>query len=99
MLYLGGTTASALAKVLLQTMPDSLEFQVDQSIRQVQQDPNVISVDKVHFWQNSYGKFISTIQLFAKPEANEDTVIENTFHTLENLVKDGGELTVSVVKK
>jgi hypothetical protein len=35
MLYLGGPTAAALAKVLLQTMPDSIVSKVDYNIRQV----------------------------------------------------------------
>lgn len=35
MLYLGGPTAAALAKVLLQTMPDSLESRVDNNLRLV----------------------------------------------------------------
>lgn len=35
MLYLGGPTAAALAKVLLQTMPDSLQSRVDNNLRMV----------------------------------------------------------------
>lgn len=35
MLYMGGTTAAALAKVLLQTMPDPIVSSVDQHIRMV----------------------------------------------------------------
>lgn len=35
MLYLGGPTAAALAKVLLQTMPDSLQSRVDNNMRMV----------------------------------------------------------------
>ncbi|KAI7895201.1 cation efflux family-domain-containing protein [Mucor mucedo] len=100
MLYLGGPTAAALAKVLLQTMPDSLQSRVDNNLRMVQQNPNVVSIDKVHFWQNSYGKCIGTAEIVVRPEANEDAVLENSFHLLENLVKDSdGELTISVTKR
>lgn len=99
MLYLGGTTAAALAKVLLQTMPDAIEPRVEHSIRQIQQNPEVISVDKVHFWQNSYGKCVGTAEIFAKHEANEDELIDFSYKILENLVPNGSELTISVVKK
>lgn len=99
MLYLGGTTAAALAKVLLQTMPDAIEPRVEHSIRQIQQNPDVISVDKVHFWQNSYGKCVGTAEIFAKHDANEDELIDFSYKILENLVPSGSELTISVVKK
>lgn len=99
MLYLGGTTAASLAKVLLQTMPDSIEHTVEHSIRQIQEHPEVISVDKVHFWQNSYEKCVGTVEVFAKPDANEDQVIDSSYKILENLVKDSSELTISVTKR
>ncbi|GAA5801085.1 hypothetical protein HPULCUR_006527 [Helicostylum pulchrum] len=100
MLYLGGTTAAALAKVLLQTMPDPIVSSVDQHIRMIQQNPNVISVDKVHFWQNSYGKCIGTLEIVTRPEAQEDQVLETSFNILQNLINENeGELTISVTKR
>ncbi|KAI8088485.1 cation efflux family-domain-containing protein [Thamnidium elegans] len=100
MLYLGGPTAAALAKVLLQTMPDPIVSSVDQHIRMIQQNPNVVSVDKVHFWQNSYGKCIGTLEIIIRPEAQEDQVLETSFNILQNLVNENeGELTISVTKR
>lgn len=49
MLYLGGPTAAALAKVLLQTMPDSIVSQVDYNIRQVRKKT------KLHMLQPGLG--------------------------------------------
>ncbi|KAI8367885.1 cation efflux family-domain-containing protein [Choanephora cucurbitarum] len=100
MLYLGIPTAVALSKVLLQTMPDSLVNSIGHQLRQVQQQvPYVISVDKVHFWQNAYGRLIGTVEIHVRPEAEEDAVINGAFSLLESVVRDnGGELTISVVK-
>ncbi|KAI9483971.1 MAG: cation efflux family-domain-containing protein [Benjaminiella poitrasii] len=101
MLYLGVTTATALAKVLLQTMPDTITSHIDHSVRLVQQQvPNVISVDKIHFWQNAYGKCIGTVEIQVRPEADEDAVISAAFDILEPLVRENnGELTISVKKR
>ncbi|OBZ81319.1 Zinc transporter 6, partial [Choanephora cucurbitarum] len=100
MLYLGIPTAVALSKVLLQTMPDSLVNSIGHQLRQIQQQvPYVISVDKVHFWQNAYGRLIGTVEIHVRPEAEEDAVINGAFSLLESVVRDnGGELTISVVK-
>ncbi|KAI8377007.1 cation efflux family-domain-containing protein [Blakeslea trispora] len=100
MLYLGGPTAVALGKVLLQTMPDSLVHTIGPQLRQVQQQvPYVITIDKVHFWQNAYGRLIGTLEIHVRPEAEEDAVMQSAFNLLEPIVRDnGGELTISVVK-
>lgn len=99
MLYLGAPTATALAKVLLQTMPDSMTHTIDHHLRSIQQIPTVVSVDKVHFWQNAYGKCIGTLEVHTRPDADEDAVINASFDILEPLVKENeGELTISVIK-
>jgi Co/Zn/Cd efflux system component len=100
MLYLGGPTAAALAKVLLQTMPDPMIHNVEHNMRLIQQQvPHVVSIDKVHFWQNAYGKFIGTLEIGVRPEAEEDAVIDASFDIMEPLVREnGGELTISVTK-
>lgn len=100
MIYLGGPTAAALAKVLLQTMPDPMMHGVEQTMRLIrQQVPHVVSIDKVHFWQNGYGKFIGTLEIGVTPEAEEDAVIDASFDIMEPLVREnGGELTISVTK-
>ncbi|KAL9536864.1 hypothetical protein MBANPS3_012302 [Mucor bainieri] len=99
MLYLGAPTATALAKVLLQTMPDSMTHAIDHHLRSIQQIPTVVSVDKVHFWQNAYGKCIGTLEVHTRPDADEDAVINASFDILEPLVKENeGELTISVMK-
>ncbi|CEP13157.1 hypothetical protein [Parasitella parasitica] len=99
MLYLGAPTATALAKVLLQTMPDTMTHAIDHHLRLIQQIPAVVSVDKVHFWQNAYGKCIGTIEVHTRPDADEDAVIDASFSILEPLIKENeGELTVSVIK-
>ncbi|OAD06675.1 hypothetical protein MUCCIDRAFT_155373, partial [Mucor lusitanicus CBS 277.49] len=99
MLYLGAPTATALAKVLLQTMPDSMTHAIDHHLRSIQQIPTVVSVDKVHFWQNAYGKCIGTLEVHTRPDADDDAVINASFDILEPLVKENeGELTISVIK-
>ncbi|GAN03861.1 cation efflux family protein family [Mucor ambiguus] len=99
MLYLGAPTATALAKLLLQTMPDSMIHTIDHHLRSIQQIPTVVSVDKVHFWQNAYGKCIGTLEVHTRPDADEDAVINASFDILEPLVKENeGELTISIIK-
>ncbi|EPB82998.1 hypothetical protein HMPREF1544_10271 [Mucor circinelloides 1006PhL] len=99
MLYLGAPTATALAKVLLQTMPDAMTHAIDHQLRSIQQIPSVVSVDKVHFWQNAYGKCIGTLEVHTRPDADEDAVINASFDILEPLVKENeGELTISIIK-
>lgn len=96
MLYLGGPTAAALAKVLLQTMPDGTNM--DYYLGSLRQHvPGVLSLDKVHFWQNEYGKLVGTLEIQSRPDANEDDIISQSLSILEPLVKEG-EITISVTK-
>ncbi|KAG0182114.1 hypothetical protein DFQ28_007666 [Apophysomyces sp. BC1034] len=101
MLYLAYPTAKALAKVLLQTTPDTLFNGVENRLRE---DPNVAAVDKVHFWQNTYGKCVGTIEIQLKSEADEQAALKFVYQKLEGLTSnamvdgDRSELTVSIIK-
>ncbi|KAG0172373.1 hypothetical protein DFQ28_004750 [Apophysomyces sp. BC1034] len=105
MLYLGGPTAAALAKLLLQTTPDTASSNISSRLYELRQDPTIISVDRAHFWQNSYGQNVGTVEIRVRPEADEQAVLEFVYAKLENLTTsrsaDGssGELTVSILKQ
>ncbi|KAI8394336.1 cation efflux family-domain-containing protein [Radiomyces spectabilis] len=109
MAYLGGPTASALAKILLQTTPDTVCTGIESRLREIRHNPDVLSIDRVHFWQNSYLNCIGTIEVVIKPEANEQTVLQFVYQKLEGIVgvhlsdkesdnREPGELTISLVK-
>ncbi|KAF7721147.1 hypothetical protein EC973_005354 [Apophysomyces ossiformis] len=105
MFYLGGPTAAALAKLLLQTTPDTASDHITARLHELRQEPNIISVDRAHFWQNSFGQNVGTLEVHVRPEADEQAVLEFVYSKLEDLTAprsaDGlqGELTVSILKQ
>ncbi|KAI9243496.1 cation efflux family-domain-containing protein [Phascolomyces articulosus] len=109
MLYLGGPTAAALAKLLLQTTPDVARSGIESRILEIRQNPNVVAIDRIHFWQNTYGKCVGTLEIQVKPDADEQSVLQFVYQKLEGLTSvdatelDGGhsgsELTVSIIKQ
>ncbi|RUS18684.1 hypothetical protein BC937DRAFT_88458 [Endogone sp. FLAS-F59071] len=90
MFYLGGPTAAAIAKVLLQTAPDSVSGGLEMRLREVQQDPSVLSIDRAHFWQNTYGQYVGTLEVRAHPEANEQAVMQLVHQKLEGVLSVSG---------
>ncbi|KAG1456499.1 hypothetical protein G6F56_006816 [Rhizopus delemar] len=104
MFYLGYPTASALAKVLLQTTPRSIQNSVENRLREIQQqEVNIISMDRIHFWQTTYGKCVGTIEVRVQPEADEQAILELIYQKLEGLTNNTAdssqsELTVSIIK-
>lgn len=71
------------------------------------QDPNIIHVNRVHFWQTTYGKCVGTIEIQVVPEADEQRVLQLVYQKLEGLTSststngstnDDSELTVSILK-
>ncbi|KAG2201554.1 hypothetical protein INT47_007431 [Mucor saturninus] len=101
MFYLGYPTAKSLAKVLLQTTPNTVQNGVENRLREIQQDTNIIHVDRVHFWQTTYGKCVGTIEIRVRPEADEQAVLQFVYQKLEGLTSSDdneSELTVSIVK-
>lgn len=106
MFYLGFPTAKALAKILLQTTPNTVQNGVENRLREIQQDPNIIHVDRVHFWQTTYGKCVGTIEIQIRPEADEQSILQLVYQKLEGLTStdlnsddnNGSELTVSILK-
>ncbi|KAL7327990.1 hypothetical protein PS15p_206335 [Mucor circinelloides] len=106
MFYLGFPTAKALAKVLLQTTPNTVQNGVENRLREIQQDPQILNVDRVHFWQTTYGKCVGTIEIQVRPEADEQAVLQLVYQKLEGLTSNdvnsddhgGSELTVSILK-
>ncbi|KAG2223366.1 hypothetical protein INT45_002861 [Circinella minor] len=109
MLYLGGPTAAALAKLLLQTTPDGVRSGIESRLLEIRQNPNVIAIDRVHFWQNTYGKCVGTLEIQVKPDTDEQSLLQFVYQKLEGLTSvdttelDGGhsgsELTVSIIKQ
>ncbi|KAI8979632.1 cation efflux family-domain-containing protein [Mycotypha africana] len=102
MFYLGYPTAKALAKVLLQTAPGSVQSGVDNRLRELSQEPNIIQANRVHFWQTTYGKCVGTVEVHVKPEADEQSILQVVYQKLEGLTtsEEGqNELTVSIVKQ
>ncbi|KAL9551461.1 hypothetical protein MBANPS3_004251 [Mucor bainieri] len=108
MFYLGFPTAKALAKVLLQTTPHTVQNGVENRLREIQQDPQIVHVDRVHFWQTTYGKCVGTIEIQVRPEADEQAVLQLVYQKLEGLTSTdvnsdehgngGSELTISILK-
>ncbi|KAG1405368.1 hypothetical protein G6F60_003675 [Rhizopus arrhizus] len=104
MFYLGYPTASALIKVLLQTTPQSIQNGVENRLREIQQqEAHILSVDRIHFWQTTYGKCVGTIEIRVRPEADDQAILTRVYQKLEGLTNstadnNQSELTVSVVK-
>ncbi|KAI8059072.1 cation efflux family-domain-containing protein [Gilbertella persicaria] len=112
MFYLGYPTAKALAKVLLQTTPHTVQNGVENRLREILQNPNILHVDRIHFWQTTYGKCVGTIQVQIHPEADEQAVLQFVYQKLQGLTSNhvqtddedyymntpSSELTVSIVK-
>ncbi|OAD02298.1 hypothetical protein MUCCIDRAFT_111668 [Mucor lusitanicus CBS 277.49] len=107
MFYLGFPTAKALAKVLLQTTPNTVQNGVENRLREIQQDPQILHVDRVHFWQTTYGKCVGTIEIQVRPDADEQAILQLVYQKLEGLTSSdvnsdehggGSELTVSILK-
>ncbi|CAO3589686.1 unnamed protein product [Absidia cylindrospora] len=108
MFYLGYPTAKALANLLLQTTPNTVRNGVETRLYEIKQNPNIISVDRVHFWQNTYGRCIGTLEVQTRADADEQVVLQFIYQKLEGLTSSGGdgyddvgqpsELTVSIIK-
>ncbi|KAI7903948.1 cation efflux family-domain-containing protein [Cokeromyces recurvatus] len=106
MFYLGYPTAKALAKILLQTTPIAVQNGVENRLREILQDPNIIHVNHTHCWQITYGKCVGTIEIQIKPEADDQAILRFVYQKLEGLTSNNfetsgnnsSELTVSIVK-
>ncbi|KAI8990217.1 cation efflux family-domain-containing protein [Pilobolus umbonatus] len=105
MCYLGYPTAKGLSKVLLQTTPNTVQSGVDNRLREIMTDSNILAVNKVHFWQTTYGKCVGTIEITVSPEADEQAVLQLIYQKLEGLTSSEivsdisqSELTVSIKK-
>ncbi|CDH61411.1 hypothetical protein RO3G_14888 [Lichtheimia corymbifera JMRC:FSU:9682] len=85
MLYLGGPTAMALMKLLLQTTPDVARSGIESRLFEIRQNPDVVAIDRVHFWQNTYGKCVGTIEVQVKPTADEESILQFVYQKLEGL--------------
>ncbi|RUP45165.1 cation efflux family-domain-containing protein [Jimgerdemannia flammicorona] len=101
MFYLGGPTAAAIAKILLQTSPDTVSGGLEMRLRedqhprvspslQIQQDPSVLSIDRAHFWQNTYGQYVGTLEVRARPDASEQHVLQLVHQKLEGVLNVNG---------
>ncbi|KAI7880314.1 hypothetical protein K492DRAFT_162754 [Lichtheimia hyalospora FSU 10163] len=111
MLYLGGPTAMALMKLLLQTTPDVARSGIESRLFEIRQNPDVVAIDRVHFWQNTYGKCVGTIEVQVKPTADEENILQFVYQKLEGLTAadatdvadhssySKSELTVSIIKQ
>ncbi|CDS06866.1 hypothetical protein LRAMOSA09391 [Lichtheimia ramosa] len=111
MLYLGGPTALALMKLLLQTTPDVARSGIESRLFEIRQNPDVVAIDRVHFWQNTYGKCVGTIEVQVKPTADEESILQFVYQKLEGLTTadaadvdnhssySKSELTVSIIKQ
>ncbi|PHZ15355.1 uncharacterized protein RHIMIDRAFT_311419 [Rhizopus microsporus ATCC 52813] len=103
--YLGYPTAKALAKVLLQTTPSSIRNGVENRLREIQrQESNITSIGRTHFWQTTYGKCVGTIEIYIRPEADEQAILELVYQKLEGLTNstadnNQSELTVCIIKQ
>jgi Co/Zn/Cd efflux system component len=108
MFYLGYPTAKALANLLLQTTPNTVRNGVETRLFEIRQDPSIISVDRVHFWQNTYGRCVGTLEVQVRPDADEQAVLQLVYQKLEGLTSNSSdnydddgqpsELTVSIIK-
>lgn len=70
-----------------------------------------MAIDRVHFWQNTYGKCVGTIEVQVKPTADEESILQFVYQKLEGLTTaeaadvdnhssySKSELTVSIIKQ
>ncbi|CAO3594047.1 unnamed protein product [Absidia cylindrospora] len=107
MFYLGYPTAKALANLLLQTTSNTVRNGVETRLYEIRQDPNIISMNRVHFWQNTYGRCVGTLEVQIRDDADEQAVLQFVYQKLEGLTSSGdgyddagqpSELTVSIIK-
>lgn len=78
------------------------------SILQLQQIKGVLSIGRTHFWQNTFGQYVASLELHVAGDVDEQEVLQAAYQTLRGLMKvggtgeddasDGGELSISVIK-
>jgi len=108
MFYVAGPTATALGKLILQTTPKPLRNGIEGKLRELQQIKGVLSIGRTHFWQNTFGQYVASLELHVAGDVDEQEVLQAAYQTLRGLMKvggtseddasDGGELSISVIK-
>ncbi|KAI9285627.1 cation efflux family-domain-containing protein [Umbelopsis sp. AD052] len=108
MFYVAGPTATALGKLILQTTPKPLRNGIEGKLRELQQIKGVLSIGRTHFWQNTFGQYIASLELHVAADVDEQEILQTAYHTLRGLIKvggandenmtEGGELNISVIK-
>ncbi|ORX52058.1 cation efflux protein [Hesseltinella vesiculosa] len=108
MFYLGYPTAKALANLLLQTSPNTVRHSVDHRLAEIRQNPSILRIERVHFWQNTYGRCVGTLEVYIRPDADEQAILQFVYQKLEGLTsvsesydekgQQRSELTVSIIK-
>ncbi|KAI8385617.1 cation efflux family-domain-containing protein [Blakeslea trispora] len=113
MFCLGYPTAKSLANVLLQTTPITVQHGVMSRVNEILQNPNVLQVERIHFWETTFGKCVGTVEIRVHPEVDEHSILQWAYEKLEGLTVDQiqtenetsyyhhdlkNELTVSIVK-
>lgn len=96
MFYLAGPTAKALARVLLQGTPEERILDVDRIVKEITSWSNVVSCKSPHFWTNTFGNLVGTIEINVSPTANEQDVLAHARRLFGDVVKD---VTVQVMKE
>ncbi|KAL1922008.1 uncharacterized protein VTP21DRAFT_10650 [Calcarisporiella thermophila] len=106
--YFGWPATIALAKLLLQTAPEGAMLVLEACLRDIRQNPAVLSVDTAHFWQNTYGQLVGTLRVHIRAGADEQAVLAHVHQRLGSLVvgktvQPGmewhGELTVEAIRE
>ncbi|CAM0140841.1 unnamed protein product [Umbelopsis sp. WA50703] len=109
MFYLAAPTAMALSKLVLQTTPKGLGNGIEGKLRELQQIKGVLSIGRTHFWQNTFGQHVASLEMHIAPDINEQEVLQSAYQALRGLIKvkgieqddgalDAGELTISIIK-
>jgi Co/Zn/Cd efflux system component len=76
---------------------------------QLQQIKGVLSIGRTHFWQNTFGQHVASLEMHIAPDINEQEVLQSAYQALRGLIKvkgieqddgalDAGELTISIIK-
>ncbi|KAI9295799.1 hypothetical protein K502DRAFT_324133 [Neoconidiobolus thromboides FSU 785] len=70
LLYLTTPLSIRISMILMHTLPSFLQSPVKKALNDVTSLPFIDRYDNLHIWQNGYGEFMGTVQIFAHANVN-----------------------------
>eukprot|EP01136_Pigoraptor_vietnamica_P011630 Opistho-1_new@50703 len=83
------------ARILLQAAPPDVSNQIDKCLREATTLEGVLELRNEHFWVESYGRTVGSLQVRIRRDANERTVLAGVVGKLSAHVTN---LTVQLIK-